>query len=170
MDKNTRSHQYFANLMEGIYPASPLPSDEQFKICINFLDGESFALPVIEFCHYAHARKINWIACSWKRDLLPLKYDTTILPSYIFSTTFLRYYFPSCLKFTVEYFLGDYHEDDIGNIDSFVQHSIDSIINNYDALNASEKKLISEISELIENNSFYDYKSECMELKRIMMC
>ncbi|MBD9269719.1 MAG: hypothetical protein EGQ81_01320 [Akkermansia sp.] len=71
---------------------------------------------------------------------------------------------------TVEYFLGDYHEDDIGNIDSFVQHSIDSIINNYDALNASEKKLISEISELIENNSFYDYKSECMELKRIMMC
>lgn len=104
MDKNTRSHQYFANLMEGIYPASPLPSDEQFKICINFLDGESFALPVIEFCHYAHARKINWIACSWKRDLLPLKYDTTILPSYIFSTTFLRYYFPSCLKLTVEYF------------------------------------------------------------------
>lgn len=74
------------------------------------------------------------------------------------------------LKIDCRIFLGDYHEDDIGNIDSFVQHSIDSIINNYDALNASEKKLISEISELIENNSFYDYKSECMELKRIMMC
>lgn len=169
MDKDILSHQYFMNIMEEMYPAFPLPSDEQFKICLHSLDGESFALPVIEFCAYAHAGKMNWIECSWENDLLPLEYDTTILPSYIFSTSFLRYYFPACLNLTVNYFLGEYHGEKMGNIDSFVQHALDSIREHYDALNAKEKKLIWEISELIENNAWYDYKNECIELKKIMM-
>lgn len=72
--------------MEDIYPVFPLPDNKQFKICIDFIKSESFALPVIEFCEYVHVHKINWLKCSWEYDLMPLEYDTTILPAlYIFN-------------------------------------------------------------------------------------
>ena len=120
MDTNLLSYQSFLDIMKVIYPVFPLPNNKQFKICIDFIKSESFALPVIEFCEYVHVHKINWLKCSWEYDLMPLEYDTTILPHYIFSTSFLRYYFPTCLNLTIKYFFGDYHKYEIGNIDSFV--------------------------------------------------
>lgn len=105
MDTNLLSYQSFLDIMKVIYPVFPLPNNKQFKICIDFIKSESFALPVIEFCEYVHVYKINWLKCSWEYDLMPLEYDTTILPHYIFSTSFLRYYFPTCLNLTIKYFL-----------------------------------------------------------------
>ena len=116
--------------MKVIYPVFPLPNNKQFEICIDLIKSESFALPAIEFCEYVHIHKINWLKCSWEHDLMPLEYDTTILPNYIFSTSFLRYYFPACLNLTIKYFFGDYHKYEVGNIDSFVEHTIDAVIEN----------------------------------------
>lgn len=165
MNTNFLSYQSFLNIMEDIYPVFPLPNNKQFKICIDFINSESFALPVIEFCEYVHIHQINWIECSWERNLLPLEYDTTILPFYIFSASFLRYYFPTCLNLTIKYFFGHYYKHEVGNIDSFVEHTIDAVIENYKDLNGSEKNLVGRILELMENNSFYDYKDECIKLK-----
>ena len=130
MDNNFISYQCLLNTMEDIYPVFPLPDNKQFKICIDFIKSESFALPVIEFCEYVHVHKINWLKCSWEYDLMPLEYDTTILPHYIFSTSFLRYYFPTCLNLTIKYFFGDYYKYEIGNIDSFVKYTIDAVVEN----------------------------------------
>ena len=169
MDNNFISYQCLLNTMEDIYPVFPLPDNKQFKICIDFIKSESFALPVIEFCEYVHVYKINWLKCSWEYDLMPLEYDTTILPHYIFSTSFLRYYFPTCLNLTIKYFFGDYHKYEIGNIDSFVGYTIGAVIENYKNLNESEKNLLGRILKLMENNSFYDYKDECIKLKNKIM-
>ena len=51
MDNNFISYQCLLNTMEDIYPVFPLPDNKQFKICIDFIKSESFALPVIEFCY-----------------------------------------------------------------------------------------------------------------------
>lgn len=169
MCANNLSYRYFINIMKDIYPVFPLPSDEQFKISIDFLEPKSSALPVVEFCEYVHDNKINWMQCSWENDVLPLKYDTTILPYYIFSTIFLRYYFPTCLNLTIKYFLGDYYNDEMGNIDSFVNHTIDSIIDNYDKLNIRERELMKIILNLIDNNTLYDYKDESIKLKHVVL-
>ena len=99
MNTNFLSYQSFIDAMKVIYPVFPLPNNKQFEICIDLIKSESFALPAIEFCEYVHIHKINWLKCSWEHDLMPLEYDTTILPNYIFSTSFLRYYFP-CLLYT----------------------------------------------------------------------
>lgn len=169
MDTNLLYYQSFLDIMKAIYPVFPLPNNKQFKICIDFIKSESFALPVIEFCEYVHVYKINWLKCSWEYDLMPLEYDTTILPHYIFSTSFLRYYFPTCLNLTIKYFFGDYHKYEIGNIDSFVGYTIGAVIENYKNLNESEKNLLGRILKLMENNSFYDYKDECIKLKNKIM-
>lgn len=166
---HTQPYPYLINMMKSAYPVSPLPGNEQFKICIDFLDHESFALPVVEFCNYAHVNQINWMQCSWENDLLSLNYDTTIFPHYIFSTMFLRYYFPACLNLTIKYFLGDYCKEEVGNADSFVEHTIDSIIDNYDKLNMNERELMYELLKLIENNPFYDYKDECIKLRKVVV-
>lgn len=165
---HTQPYLYFINMMKSVYLELPPPGNEQFKICIDFLGHESFALPVIEFCDYVHVNQINWMQCSWEDDLLPLNYDTTILPHYIFSTTFLRYYFPACLNLTIKYFLGDYYKKDVGNVDSFVEHTIDSIIDHYDKLNMDERELMCELLKLIENNPLYDYKDKCIKLREVI--
>ena len=169
MNTNFLSYQSFIDAMKVIYHVFPLPNNKQFEICIDLIKSESFALPAIEFCEYVHIHKINWLKCSWEHDLMPLEYDTTILPNYIFSTSFLRYYFPACLNLTIKYFFGDYHKYEVGNIDSFVEHTIDAVIENYKDLNESERTLLGRILKIIENNPFYDYKNECIKLKDKIM-
>ena len=44
-----------------------------------------------------------------------------------------------------------------------------NVIENYKNLNESEKNLLGRILKLMENNSFYDYKYECIKLKNKIM-
>lgn len=86
MNTNFLSYQSFIDAMKVIYPVFPLPNNKQFEICIDLIKSESFALPGNwNFGEYVHIHKINWLKCSWEHDLMPLEYDTTILPElYIF--------------------------------------------------------------------------------------
>lgn len=72
-------------------------------------------------------------------------------------------------KFNYQIFFWDYHKYEVGNIDSFVEHTIDAVIENYKDLNESERTLLGRILKIIENNPFYDYKNECIKLKDKIM-
>lgn len=57
-------------------------------------------------------------------------------------------------KFNYQIFFGDYHKYEVGNIDSFVEHTIDAVIENYKDLNESERTLLGRILKLIEKIHF----------------
>ncbi len=162
----------FIDKLKQVYSKQPFPDDAEYRACVRSIEYESFASPAVEFCEYVYTRKLNWFDCSWEYDILPLEEDTTILPYYIFSTPFLRYYFPMCLNISIRYFFGAYYwrnehigsEENVGNIDAFVIYTLKSIIKHADQLELKEKELISELSLLIRDNNFYNYEEEYLVL------
>ena len=147
----------FVGRLKDLYPEYPLPGEGEYEACVGSLEYISFASPAVEFCEYVHARRLSWFDCSWEKDLLPLEEDTTIMPDYIFASPFLRYYFPMCLHVCVRFFMGDYEAGEFGNVDSFVEHTLNSMIDHTSCLAPEERELLVQFCLLMEGSECHDY-------------
>ncbi|SEH97031.1 hypothetical protein [Akkermansia glycaniphila] len=151
------SYHSFVLKLRRLYPEHPLPGREEYRECLRSLAPISFASPAVEFSRYVYVRRMSWCECSWERDLLPLEEDTTILPNYVLSVPFLRYYFPMCLHIAIEYISGVYEAAECGNIDSFFERTLDSIIDHVHLLSSDERELLREFCSLMEESDYLDY-------------
>lgn len=154
--------------LKYLYSEQPLPDSEAYQTCMRCFAYEVYNSPIVEFCEYVYTRQISWCNCSWEKDILPLEEDTTILPDYIFSTPFLRYYFPTCLHIAIKYFHGAYYQKDVGNVGLFVERTLFCVSVLVNFLNFQEKQFMMDICALMKRNEFYKCERLYADLYRVL--
>lgn len=143
------------------YPLYPLPSKTEYIQCITQLKSISYALPALEFAVHVERHRVNWKKCRWEKDMLPLRYDTTVMPDFLFDSAFLRYYFPTVLSVMLRVIFQVGHLN--GNVDWFIVHAIFSINKHWQRLKRREQIILNIIGFFMTHEKKHLFSDEWRE-------
>ncbi len=74
------------------FPTNTFPSKDKYVKCLNNADAHHEGL--IAFIKDTYKKRVSWDRCSWDY-IFSIPGDTLILPCYVFSSSYLRYYLPA---------------------------------------------------------------------------
>ncbi len=78
--------------LRKIFPTNAFPKKGTYVQCLNNADAHHEGL--IAFIKDTYKKRMPWDSCSWDY-IFSIPGDTLILPCYIFSSAYMRYYLPA---------------------------------------------------------------------------